>query len=52
MTDAPITNENRSFNPVNEGDSKLDKSTELNSSMSITASAADEYTTTIHSGRM
>lgn len=39
----------RSFTHANEGDFKLSKSKELNSSMSIASMEADEYTQKIHS---
>lgn len=39
--------QNKEFMTQSFGDSKLDKSTELNSSMSISPSSPDEYTRTI-----
>lgn len=40
-------NENRSMMNDTYGESKLDKSIELNETMSISESSQDEYTTTI-----
>lgn len=41
-------NTNRSFMKSSYQDEKLDKSTELNESMTIKNSSADEYTNKIH----
>ena len=43
-------NENKSFMKSSFGDSKADKSKELNSSMSITSTANDELTNKLQGG--
>lgn len=43
-----MENETRSFSSTNYGDDKLDKSRELNQSMSIRNSEPDEYDKKIH----
>lgn len=43
-----MENETRSFSSTNYGDDKLDKSRELNQTMSIRNSEPDEYEKKIH----
>lgn len=47
--DLEASNETRSMMKGSYNDTKLDKSNELRSSMSITESGKDEYESTIHS---
>lgn len=42
------TNETRSFTKDGYGDNRLDKSNELNDSMTISEKSRDEYTQTLH----
>lgn len=49
MKDLEAENENRSMMVSDSGDSKADKSKELNDSMSIQEQAQDEYESKIHS---
>lgn len=42
-------NENRSMMKTSYGDQKLDKSNELNDSMTINENSRDEYENTLHS---
>jgi len=49
MVDLNATNETRSFMKSDQGDVKLDKSNELNESMTIAETDADEYENTINS---
>lgn len=48
--DTNEVNENKSFMKSSYGDSKADKSSELNSSMSITSTSNDELTNKLQGG--
>lgn len=48
MNQLEQTNENRSMMKSSFGDQKLDKSNELNDSMTINESSRDEYESTLH----
>lgn len=50
MNNINEVNENKSFMKSSFGDSKADKSKELNSSMSITSTANDELTNKLQGG--
>lgn len=49
MNELEQKNENRSMMPGSYNDSRLDKSKELNSSMTINESSRDEYESKLHS---
>lgn len=48
MNDLELENKNKGFMKSTYGDNKMDKSNELNESMTISPSPQDEYTRTIH----
>lgn len=48
MNQLEQTNDNRSMMKTSYGDQKLDKSNELNDSMTINESSRDEYESTLH----
>lgn len=48
MHDLSGKNENRSMMKTTNGDNKLDKSNELNASMTINEASRDEYEQAIH----
>ena len=48
MNQLEQTNDNRSMMKSSYGDQKLDKSNELNDSMTINKSSRDEYESTLH----
>ena len=49
MNELEQKNENRSMMPGSYNDSRLDKSKELNSTMTINESSRDEYESKLHS---
>lgn len=48
MHDLEAKNDMRSMMKTDSGDTKLDKSNELNETMTISENSQDEYTQTIH----
>lgn len=48
MNELEQKNDTRSFMKSNTGDNKVDKSNELNDSMTINQSSRDEYESTLH----
>ena len=48
MKDLEQTNENKAFMKSSYNDTKMDKSNELNESMTLNEGSRDEYESTIH----